>query len=153
MNIRKAESTDMEKIVDLAYEFDEYLVGVDNTLTSEVTPKEVLQKNLSEGFCDPKHDIVVAEVSGEVVGFSDMWAYPEFIHGGIITYLQNLFVTEKYRRSGVGSKLFNAILEQAQERRAVAIHISMKKKNTIAINFYKKQGIEVELMMLERRLA
>lgn len=152
MNIRKAEEKDIERIIDLSIEFDKYLIGVDDSLTSEIAPRELTKQILSDGFDNPYHTFLVAEEDGEVIAFSDMWTYPEFVHGGYSAYLQNIFVTERYRRTGIGTKLLNALVEDAKKRNAVALHISMKLKNKIAIDFYKKNGITEELMLLETRL-
>ena len=105
MNIRVANENDKNIIFDLACEFEDYLDELESTPESERISKKTMKDVLVNGFSDPKHIIMVAEEEEEVVGFSDFWVYPEFIHGGNSAYLNNLFITEKFRRSGIGSKL------------------------------------------------
>jgi len=152
MNIRRAEQKDAEEIVELAYQFMNYLDELENTPDSDRIPKETIREVFLNGFSDPKHIIMVAEEGEEIVGFSDFWVYPEFIHGGPSAYLNNLFVKEKYRKRGIGSKLFAETLNKAKEMNAVAMHISVLPENIIAQNFYKKNNITWEIKMFEAKL-
>ncbi len=125
MNIRTAEEKDLDDIVDLAFEFENYLDELESTPDSERVSKGTLKDVLLLGFSDPKHIVLVAEEENKLVGFSDLWVYPEFIHGGHSAYLNNLFVTEKHQRKGIGSDLLRETIERAKERKAVALHISV----------------------------
>lgn len=152
MNIRTARSDDIPSIVDLAYEFENYLDELESTPESEKVSRQTIQNVLLEGFSDPKHIILVVEEENELIGLSDFWVYPEFIHGGQSAYLNNLFIREKCRRKGIGSKLLGETIEKAKEKGAVALHISILPENITAQNFYKKYGIEWEIKMLELKL-
>jgi ribosomal protein S18 acetylase RimI-like enzyme len=152
MNVRAAEESDFEGIAQLAFEFEDYLDELESTPKSERISRETIKNVLLQGFSDPKHVIMVAEDGGELVGFSDFWVYPEFIHGGPSAYLNNLFISEKKRRRGVGSDLFSNTIKKAEEMGAVAMHISVLPENIIAQNFYKKNGVEWEILMFEIKL-
>jgi ribosomal protein S18 acetylase RimI-like enzyme len=152
MNIRNAEEKDIEEIVSLACEFENYLDELESTPESERISKDTIKKVLVEGFSDPKHTILVAVEEGKLIGLSDFWVYPEFIHGGQSAYLNNLFILEKHRRKGIGSQLLSETIEKAKEKNAVALHISILPENIIAQNFYKKFGIDWEIKMLEIKL-
>ena len=152
MEIRVAQEKDVESIVDLAGQFEDYLDELESTPQEERIPKEKLMSVLMEGFSDPKHIILVVEEESELIGLSDFWIYPEFIHGGHSAYLNNLFITEKFRRTGIGSKLFSETIKKAKEMDAVAMHISVLPENVIAQNFYRKNGIDWEIKMFELKL-
>ena len=152
MNIRPANEKDVDNIVNLAFEFENYLDELESTPDSERISKDVLKDVLLQGFSDPKHIVLVAEEEDKLIGFSDLWVYPEFIHGGHSAYLNNLFVTEKYQRKGIGSELLRETIESAKQREAVALHISVLPENIIALSFYKKFGIDWEIKMLELKL-
>ncbi|UCG70462.1 MAG: GNAT family N-acetyltransferase [Thermoplasmata archaeon] len=152
MNIRVAEQKDIEDIVNLSMEFESYLDELESTPDSEKISKQQVKEVFSEGFSDPKHVILVAEEEEDIVGFSDFWVYPEMIHGGLSAYLNNLFVTPKFQRKGIGSQLLTEILKRSKEMGAVALHISVLPENIIAQNFYKKNGITWEIKMFEVKL-
>jgi ribosomal protein S18 acetylase RimI-like enzyme len=152
MEIRLAQEKDVESIVDLAGQFEDYLDELESTPEEERITKEKLKSVLLEGFMDPKHIILVIEEENELIGLSDFWIYPEFIHGGLSAYLNNLFIKEKFRRTGIGSKLFSETIKKAKEMDAVAMHISVLPENIIAQNFYRKNGINWEIKMFEIKL-
>ncbi len=152
MNVRTVKENDAEDIVKLAYEFEDYLDELESTPDSEKVPRQRIKDFLFEGFSDPKHVILVVEDKDKIIGFSDFWVYPEFIHGGQTAYLNNIFITEKHRRQGIGSKLLEETIKKAKEMKAVAMHISILPENIIAQNFYKKNEINWEIKMLELKL-
>jgi ribosomal protein S18 acetylase RimI-like enzyme len=152
MNIREGEERDIDQIAKLAFEFEEYLDDLESTPEEEKVSKDIVRNVLLDGFSDPKHIFFVAEQNGKLVGFSDFWVYPEFIHGGMSVYLNNLYVTKENRRVGIGSNLLSATIKKSKELGAVALHISVLPENVIAQNFYKKNGIDWEIIMFEKKL-
>jgi ribosomal protein S18 acetylase RimI-like enzyme len=152
MQIRQGEKEDFEEIARLAFEFDDYLDDLLSTPEEERNSRETVKKVLLEGFMDPKHFFFVAEEEGKLVGFSDVWIYPEFIHGGKSAYLNNLYITKEKRRAGVGSQLLSETLKKSKEEGAVALHISVLPENVMAQNFYRKNGIDWEIIMFEKKL-
>jgi ribosomal protein S18 acetylase RimI-like enzyme len=152
MNIRLGEEKDIEEITRLAFEFDDYLDDLLSTPEEEKNSRETIRNVLLEGFSDPKHIFFVAENEGKLIGFSDFWIYPEFIHGGKSAYLNNLYVTKESRRVGIGSNLLSATIKKSKEMGAVALHISVLPENVIAQNFYKRNGIAWEIKMFEKKL-
>ncbi len=152
LEIRPAKESDIDRIVEMAMEFERYLIDLDNTLMSEMPPAKVYRKYLLAAMKERTHAMFIAEMDGHPVGFTDLRVYPEFMHGGLSAYLHNLFVREEYRGKGIGDALLKRTMEEAKKRGAVAYHISVKKKNIGAIEFYKKRGIDEELVMLETRL-
>ena len=152
MNVRTVKENEAEDIVKLAYEFEDYLDELESTPDSDKVPRQRIKDVLFEGFSDPKHVILVVEDKDKIIGFSDFWVYPEFIHGGQTAYLNNIYITEKHRRQGIGSKLLEETIKKAKEMKAVAMHISILPENIIAQNFYKKNEINWEIKMLELKL-
>ncbi|MFH0816628.1 MAG: GNAT family N-acetyltransferase [Methanobacteriota archaeon] len=152
MKIRRATLKDVDEMAEMAYEFEGYLIKLDDTLMETPPPKAAFKKVLRQGLGDEKHYIVVAEEKGNLVGMADFWAYPEFLHGGLSGYLNNLYVREAQRGKGLGTKLLENLMEEAKRRGVVAMHIPVKPKNLRALEFYRKAGMDEELLMMERRL-
>jgi GNAT superfamily N-acetyltransferase len=152
MKVRRAEDADIDEMVEMALEFEIYLIKLDNALLQVPPPKEVFRRVLEMGFHDDKHYIVVAEEQGSLVGMADFWAYPEFLHGGLSGYLNNLYVREGQRGKGVGTMLMKTLMAEAKRRGVVAMHVPVKPKNVKAIEFYRRAGIDEQLAMMETRL-
>jgi GNAT superfamily N-acetyltransferase len=152
VRIRWAENRDIDELVEMAFEFENDLLKIDDALIQESPSRETFKDILLKGFEDDKHAILIAEEDEKAVGFLDFWAYPEFLHGGVSGYMNNVFVREGYRGKGIGTSLFNKALEEAKKRGIVAMHIPVKAKNLRALEFYKKNKIDERLFMLETRL-
>jgi len=151
--IRKAEEQDLNDLVELSIKFHQYFDEIyGNELNPEITSKTDIINTLKAGFNDDKHDLFVVEIGNKVIGFADMWTYPEFVHSGNSAYIQNLFILEEYRALGWGKKCIYKLIKIAKKRKATAIHITTSKKNLKAINLYKKIGISDEGVLLESSL-
>jgi GNAT superfamily N-acetyltransferase len=152
MIIRTAEERDVAEMVEMAHEFETHLIALDDSLMQSPPPKETFRKFLEMGFRDPKHHIIVAEEDGRLVGMADFWIYPEFLHGGLVGYLNNLFVRDGRRGRGLGKALIRELMDEARRRGMVAIHVPVKPKNVRAKKLYAEMGIDEELVMMETRL-
>lgn len=105
---------------------------------------------LKSSLNDLDYELWIAETDGEVVGFIDLRTIHDFCHGGKLTYIQNLYVAPKYRRSGVGSRLLQKIIERAEKKGALEIHVVTRFDNEPAIRLYKKHGFQGESLQLEK---
>jgi ribosomal protein S18 acetylase RimI-like enzyme len=56
--------------------------------------------------------------------------------------IHDVIVLKKYRRGGIGRKLMNAIVDEAQKRRCARISLEVREDNKIAQNFYKSMGFK-----------
>ncbi|MFW3146041.1 MAG: N-acetyltransferase family protein [Thermoplasmatota archaeon] len=152
ISFRPASGGDVERIIDLTLEFENYLIDIDDSLMSEPLPRERYKDTLLKGLDDPKHLFLVAEDDTIIIGFIDYWYYPEFLHGGLTGYMNNLYIQEGYRGLGIGTQLVNEVIRSAKEKGVVAMHVPVKPGNHKAIEFYKKMGIKEMLAMMEIRL-
>jgi ribosomal protein S18 acetylase RimI-like enzyme len=101
-------------------------------------------------FKNPDYELWIAEMDDEILGFIDLWIIHDFCHGGKLGYIQNLYVSPKHRRRGVGSKLLQKIIERAEEKGALEIHVVTKFGNKSAIKLYKMHGLRKESLQLEK---
>jgi GNAT superfamily N-acetyltransferase len=97
----------------------------------------------SEGFGDrPLFECFVAEVANQVVGMAlyyprySTWKGPTF-------HLEDLIVTEPMKGKGIGTQLYNAFLNHAQELGLERVEWAVLDWNLPAIKFYQKSGASV----------
>ncbi len=65
--------------------------------------------------------------------------------------VDNMFVLEKYRKYGIGSKLINKFKEECLQNRIEEVKVTASAKNKNAINFYKKNGFnEFEITLKQK---
>ena len=111
--------------------------------------KEILRHILK----NPDYELLVAELDGKIAGFIDQWIIHDFAHGAKLSYIQNLYVTSKHRRKGVGSRLLREIMKSAKKKGVLEIHVVTEFGNRSAINLYRKYGLVRQSLQLERELG
>lgn len=129
--IRRAERADCPRLLELIRELAHY----------EKAPEEVtvtLDHFEESGFGEqPVWWAFVAEVDGVVEGFA-LYYIRYSTWKGQRMYLEDIVVTEKMRGKGLGKLLFDALIEEAKEKRFKGMVWQVLDWNEPAINFYKK---------------
>ena len=75
---------------------------------------------------------------GEIIGFATTFvAWYSWI--GKSFYLDDLYIVEKYRGQGLGSKLIDEVFEMAKKENCKKVKWMVSKWNQQAIDFYKKK--------------
>lgn len=133
--IRDAVENDAVDILALVKELALYEKAEDQVTTSV----EDYKSSLKEGkiFCK------IAEINSEIVG---MALYYETFSTwrGLMYYLEDFIVSEKYRGNGIGKLLMDAFLDEARAANAVLVKWQVIDWNEPAVNFYKNMGATIE---------
>lgn len=131
MQIRRARKEDCPRLMELVQELADY----------EKAPQEVtvsLDHFTESGFGPhPVWWAFVAEADGRIEGFA-LYYIRYSTWKGQRMYLEDIIVTEKMRRHGIGKLLFDRLIEEAKERKFTGIVWQVLEWNEPAINFYKK---------------
>jgi ribosomal protein S18 acetylase RimI-like enzyme len=94
--------------------------------------------------------LYVAEDERGLLGFADLWVFPDFAHGGDIGIIQNLFVDRTFRRRGIGDLLMRRVTCRASEMKLKELHVWTTSRNRAAISLYRKHGLIKKSLLLER---
>lgn len=131
INIRKAERKDCKRLLELIHELAVY----------EKAPEEVtvtLAHFEASGFGEsPVWWGFVAEEDGIILGFT-LYYIRYSTWKGQRMYLEDFLVTEQARGRGIGTLLFDVLIEEAKAKQLNGIVWQVLKWNEPAINFYKK---------------
>jgi GNAT superfamily N-acetyltransferase len=137
LTIRAAEPADVELIFSLIIELAEY----ERARERVVGTPELLHESL---FGDDRvAEAVIAEVDGDTAGFA-LWfrTFSTWLcRPGL--WLEDLYVSPRLRRGGVGRALLAHIARIAVERGYGRVEWSALHWNTPALDFYEAQGAEV----------
>jgi GNAT superfamily N-acetyltransferase len=129
--IRRAVREDCAQVLELIHELAVY----------EKAPNEVtvtLQHFEESGFGpSPVWWAFVAEVDGVVRGFA-LYYIRYSTWKGQRMYLEDLLVTESMRWKGLGSKLFDRLIEEGKEKKLSGMVWQVLEWNEPAIAFYKR---------------
>lgn len=70
-----------------------------------------------------------------------------------IIELDNMFIVENYRSSGIGTKLTKEFLKWAKVKKADRVKVLVSAQNVGALEFYKRNGFEDYNITLEGKLT
>jgi GNAT superfamily N-acetyltransferase len=137
VTVRKGTIDDLPQVYTLIKELAEY----------ERAPQEVtntLEEMERDGFGEnPIYKFFVAESVEGIIGIALYYTAYSTWKGKTI-YLEDLIVTERLRRGGVGRQLFDAVAREAKEVGAKRFAWQVLDWNKPAIAFYNKIGATLD---------
>lgn len=144
MTIRVAQRGDEHAIMQLINALALYEKAPDEV----VNTTEDLGKHLfDEKICDA----LVVEEDDMIVGFALYYTNYSTWKGKCL-YLEDFFILPEYRRGGIGSQLFDRVVEIAKERGVRRMDWQVLDWNEPGINFYKKKKAVLDPEWINGRL-
>lgn len=131
IKLRVGVETDLPQVLGLVKELAAYEKA---PLEVEVTEAEM--KNWGFGN-DKVFDFFVAVADEKIVGLA-LYYYKYSTWKGKCLFLEDIIITESYRRYGLGTKLFDLVVQVAKEKKVRRMEWQVLEWNEPAINFYKK---------------
>ncbi|MDG2497456.1 MAG: GNAT family N-acetyltransferase [Aquiluna sp.] len=143
--IRVAEPGDREAIISL-------LVGFSAEAGTKLS-LDHLNQGLGPLLQDNQHGVVLVAVSNdEIVGYCVIgWSWG-IESGGQEALIDEVFVLNSHRNSGIGSSLIAGALESASERGAKAVFLETENDNPGSRKLYEKHGFNIEHSLWMRKL-
>ena len=153
--IRRARKKDMERL-------NELLFGV-QALHAEGRPdifkigaKKYTDAELAAIIENDDTPIFVYEADGEVAGYAfciyQITRDNPQLHYRKVLYIDDLCVDSRFRRQGVGTKLYRHVLETAAETGCHSVTLNVWTVNPGAREFYESLGMEPLKTTMETRL-
>jgi len=134
VTISKADSKDFPAIFSLIKEFSIFQQTPQKvTITLEQMMED---ENIFKCF--------VAETADKnIVGFATFFfSYHSWT--GKSLYVDDLYVTEAFRKQGIGERLLNTLINLGKDNCCKKVRWQVSKWNTDAIGFYKKMGAVID---------
>jgi len=133
ITIRKAISTDFIEIHNLIKEFALFIKTPEKV---KITPEQMVEdKNFFKCLVATKDDTII--------GFATYF-FSYYSWTGKAIYLDDLYVPEKYRNNGIGTMLFDEIMNIGKKENCFKMKWQVSNWNKKAQDFYKSKGAIID---------
>lgn len=139
MIVRRAKPEDKPALFGLARAF----------ATSFAVEQPAFDQVFDELLAHPEAYLAVAEAEEELTGYLLGFVHLTFFAGGRVAWVEEIMVSEAFRRRGTGRKLMEAFERWAKEREAKLIALATRR----ASNFYEALGCEESATYFRKRLS
>ena len=133
-NIRLATENDFEQLIVLFKEF---------ALFEKVPEKMINSTEQMRKEKDFFNCFIAETPKKEIIGYA-IFFYFYLSWSGKSLYMDDLYVKEKFRGDGIGTKLITSVIKFAKENDCHKLRWQVSKWNSPAISFYKKLGAEID---------
>jgi ribosomal protein S18 acetylase RimI-like enzyme len=132
VTIRRADSSDLERLLPLAAGYREFY----ERRPDPAGERAFFERHLRDG----SSVLFIAEEEGEVIGFTQLFASFSTVHLGPSFVLEDVYVIPNARNRGVGGALLDAALAFARENGAVGMSLETAATNQTAQRTYERCG-------------
>ena len=92
---------------------------------------------------DPNHELIVAELNGEVIGTLHLMFLPSISYqGGWRAQIESVRVSGKYQSQGIGSEMMRWAIQRAKRRGAHIVQLTTHMSRRDAHRFYDRLGFK-----------
>lgn len=131
--IRKAEPADFPGIFQMILDFAHFIRKPEYV---QISPEQMEQ--------DKDHfNCLIATDHDKIIGFATYF-FAYYSWTGRAVYLDDLYVIESYRGTGIGSRLFDSVYELGRAEGCKNMKWQVSNWNTRAITFYKQRGAQID---------
>lgn len=153
--IRRCEEKDEFEYVGLNLNFMKDVMEENPYWDSLKMPtEEEMRKTFREALGKSDHlMIIVAEKDGKVIGYANTWTVYSIWSMGKALTVDDLYVIPYYRRSGVGIKIMEFLIDYAERNKYKRVQLRAEKANEKAHNLYRRLGLgEEEMLFFMKKL-
>jgi GNAT superfamily N-acetyltransferase len=140
--IRKAVAEDVLPIVELWKELMDFHKKQDKIFTRSATGHKSFADFITGHILKENSYLIVAEIDGDVVGYCLVFIekYPPVIELKEYCLVQDIAVTEKYRRMGIGKRFLKEAQKWYCEKGIHRVEARVSKFNKAGIEFWAEMG-------------
>jgi ribosomal protein S18 acetylase RimI-like enzyme len=92
---------------------------------------------------DPNHELIVAELNGEVMGTLHLMFLPSIsFQGGLRAQVESVRIDKRFQSQGIGSEMMKWAMEHARQRGAHVVQLTTHSSRVDAHRFYERLGFK-----------
>ncbi len=135
--VRRAQPADLEGLLSLYQEL------ADSRITAAPADRPSSEPLLAEILADPRRELAVAIVDGQLVGTADLLLVPNLTHRGKPwAIVENVIVTTAARRTGVGRGLMKHMIGVARAAGCYKLQLLSGGRRAEAHALYRSLGLD-----------
>ena len=136
---RRATIKDLSAIVHMLADDD---LGSQRERDEALLPQTYIRA-FNEIDADKNHELIVAELNGDVVGTLHLTFLPSISYqGGLRSQVESVRVDSTLRSKGIGAKMMSHAINRAKERGAYLMQLTSHESRTDAHRFYEQLGFK-----------
>jgi len=139
IKFRSAKESDLSAIIHMLA--DDHLGTARESI--ETFPGDSYHQAFNAIDKDPNHELIVAELNGEIIGTLHLMFLPSIsFKGGLRSQVESVRVKQNYQSQGIGSKMMHYAIERAKARGAHLMQLTTHESRTDAHRFYERLGFK-----------
>src|SRR6266487_878154 len=92
---------------------------------------------------DSNHELIVAELNGEVIGTLHLVFLPSIsFQGRLRAQIESVRVDKRFQSQGIGSEMMKWTMKRAKQRGAHVVQLTTHKSRVAAHRFYERLGFK-----------
>ena len=153
LDIRPARPDDLEGLVRLWVEFMDYHTELDPHHVRSEGAERSWADYISGLVADDAWCVLVADLDRSLVGYAvaTVQAYPPIVVQREYGFLQEIAVTESWRRRGIGRRLYRAAEAWLRSRAVPQIQVRVNWNNDASRAFWEREGYGPSVLTLAKR--
>lgn len=138
IKIRKAKDADIPSVLGLMREFAEFEYLLESLEITVEDLREVLFGENAFVHC------LIAVDDEKIAAYAIFYLHFSSFRGQKSVYLEDIYISENYRKYGLGGKMLKEIAKIGSLHGAVRMDFQVLKWNTPAVKFYEKHGAIID---------
>lgn len=154
-NIRKATGKDFAELLDLMMENMKHHIRLSKLSWESLEKiKKEQAKELRKDLDSTKTTILVYENEEKILGYVTLSLLKKspYLKPKVRGSIDDLFVSQKFRRKGIGRDLINSAISLLKSKGVRDISISVVSRNKDAISAYEKFGFKEDIKKMNLRI-
>ena len=92
---------------------------------------------------DPNHELIVADLNGQVIGTLHLMFLPSIsFQGRLCAQVESVRVDKNYQNQGIGSEMMKWTIERARGCGAHVVQLTTHQSRANAVRFYERLGFK-----------
>lgn len=150
IEIRKAEETEIDTLLD----FERNIIEVERPFDNTLRDGEIHYYDLIRLINSDKAEVLVAVLNNEIVGsgYAKILPAKNYQKYNEYAYLGFMYVKPEFRGQGVNGQILKKLIEWAKGKNLIEVRLEVYDENLTAKNAYLKAGFKANLLEMRMEI-